>query len=109
MDDVRAAVAGAELLGEFAHALPRRPRVDERRRPSVREPQGALPRVVEAERLELRRSEQLDRGGVAGDADGAAGTEADELVREVEDMNGAVAREVLIVDEDDVHAATCGR
>ena len=46
--------------------------------------------------------------GSPGTATAQLDAEAGELVREVEDVDRAVAREVVVVDEDDVHAAARG-
>ena len=105
MHDVGAAVARAQLLHDLAHDLPRCPRVNERRWPSVRKANSSAPRGAEVERLETGRSQKLDAVWIVGYRDGTGHAGTLELVREVEEMDRAVAREVVVVDEEDVHAA----
>ena len=106
--DVGTAVARAELLDELAHRLSRRPRVDDRRRAAVGKTKLAAPRFAEVECLEPPPADQVDAGRIVRHRDGGADAGAVELVREVEEMDRAVAREVVVVDEQDVHAAVRG-
>ena len=63
-------------------------------------------RGAEIELLEPVFSEQPDGGRITGNDDRARVPEGGQLVREPRDVDRTVAREVVVVDERDVHAAT---
>src|SRR4051812_37839241 len=105
MHDVRDSEAADDRVHEASDIFARRPGVDERRAFAVAESSGSRA-LVDGRGGKERSANELDCRGVAGDTDAAVVAEIDEPIREIEDVDRAVAGEVVVVDEENVHAET---
>ena len=106
MNDVATGEPRAELFRAAPHDLPGRPGVDERRLGPQR---GRLQDLLVRTGAEESGPEIPDRLHIPGDGDGTLHPRTRQLVGEMEDVYRAVARERVVIDEDDVHGLASHR
>ncbi len=94
--------------GELADELARGPGVDDVGGPAVREHGLDLPQAFKRGGREQRLRDHVEGRGIFRDGDHAGVTQPGELVRKRPDVVEAVAGEVAVVDEKDVHAGPGG-